>query len=138
MKSNLKYILSFFLFTLYEINRNRKKLILLALIPFSEIKSIFYESDLRVSWYLFSDNKRLMCNVLETYSNSIIIGAVLYYSIFVKKDLETKQVLFFLLIINALDFVFLGLMDNNYHLLKLPLSAIIYTYGIRKASFSGT
>jgi hypothetical protein len=138
MRNNIKYILSFFLLSLYELNRKRKHIVLLLLIPLSEIKSIFYESDLRVSWYLFSDNKRLMCNVLEDYSNCIIIGVVFYYSLFVDKDLKTKQMLFFLFVMNALDFVFLGLMDNNYYLLKLPLSAIIYTYGIRKVAFSGT
>jgi hypothetical protein len=35
-----------------------KQLILLLLIPLSEIKAIFYYSDLKVDWYLFSDEKR--------------------------------------------------------------------------------
>lgn len=112
-----------------------KYLILLSLIPLSEIKSIFYDSDIRVSWYLFSDNKRFLCNVLEDYSNIIIIGIVFYYSLFIKLDIVCKQILFFLFIINALDFVFLGLMDNNYYLLKIIISPFIYAYGIRKVSF---
>lgn len=112
-----------------------KYLILLSLIPLSEIKSIFYDSDIRVSWYLFSDNKRLLCNVLEDYSNCIIIGVFIFYSIFVKLDIVCKQILFFLFIINALDLVFLGLMDNNYYLLKIVIAPIIYAYGIRKVSF---
>jgi len=135
MKSNLKYILSFFLLTLYEINKNRKSLALLCLIPLSEIKAIFYESDLRVSWYLFSDNRKLMCNVLEDYSNIVIIGVILFYAIFVKLEVITKQIILFLFIINAYDFLFLGLMDNNYYLCKLPLTAITYAYANSKITF---
>lgn len=112
-----------------------KYLILLSLIPLSEIKSIFYNSDIRVSWYLFSDNKRYLCNVLEDYSNIIIIGIVFYCSLFVKLDIVCKQILFFLFIINALDLVFLGLMDNNFYLLKIIIAPFIYAYGIRKVSF---
>lgn len=135
MKSNLKYILSFFLLSLYDLYRNRKNVILLILIPLSEIKSIFYESNKKVSWFLFSDNERYLCNVLEDYSNTIIIGVVFYYALFVKYNLVTKKILSFLFIVNALDFVFLGLMDNYLYLLKIPLSAIIYAYGISKVSF---
>lgn len=105
------------------------------MIPLSEIKSIFYNSDIRVSWYLFSDNKRYLCNVLEDYSNIIIIGIVFYYSLFVKLDIVCKQILFFLFIINSLDLVFLGLMDNNFYLFKIIISPIIYAYGISKVSF---
>lgn len=112
-----------------------KYLILLSLIPLSEIKAIFYNSDIRVSWYLFSDNKRFLCNVLEDYSNCIIIGTFIFYSIFVKLDIVCKQILLFLFIINALDLVFLGLMDNNFYLLKIIIAPFIYAYGIRKVSF---
>ena len=135
MKSNLKIALSFFLFSLYEINKNRKRIILLLLIPLSEIKALFYESELKVSWYLFSDNKKYLCNVLEDYSNVIIIGVVFYYFLFVKKDLNTLRLVFFLFIINALDGLFIGLMDNYFYLLKPFMASIIYSYGIRKVSF---
>lgn len=52
--------------------------LLLAMVPLSEIKAIFYNSDQKVSWYLFSDTKRYLCNVLEDYSNIIIFGVVFY------------------------------------------------------------
>lgn len=112
-----------------------KYLILLSLIPLSEIKSIFYDSDLRVSWYLFSDHRRLMCNVLEDYSNIIIIGVVFYYSLFVKLDLICRQILFFLFIINVLDFIFLGLMDNENYFYKILIAPIIYNYAFSRVSF---
>jgi hypothetical protein len=112
-----------------------KNLILLLLVPLSEIKAIFYRSDLRVSWYLFSDNKKYLCNVIEDYSNILIIGIVLYYSIFVKFDLFTRQILLLLFILNALDLVFLGLFDNEYYLIKLPITALTYIYVNNKAHF---
>lgn len=119
----------------YDLYQNRKNVTLLILIPLSEIKSMFYESNEKVSWYIFSDHKKFICNVLEEYSNCIVIGVFAFYTLFVKLEIKTKKILFFLFIINAIDFVFLGLMDNYLYLLKIPLSAIIYAYGIRKVSF---
>jgi hypothetical protein len=112
-----------------------KHLILLLLIPLSEIKAIFYTTDIKVSWYLFSDNKKFLCNVIEDYSNIIIIGVVFYFLAFLKNDSITKKIALFLFIINALDFVFLGLMDNAFYLLKIPLSIIIYAYASSKMAF---
>lgn len=115
-----------------------KYFILLSLIPLSEIKSIFYDSDIRVSWYLFSDNKRYLCNVLEDYANAIIISVVFYYILFVKCDVICKQILFFLFIISILDFLFLLLFDNEYYLLKVIIAPLIYVYGISKVYFQRT
>ena len=109
-----------------------KHLILFLLLPLSEIKSIFYKSDKKVDWFLFSDNKRFLCNVLEDYSNIIIIGVILYYYLFTIRDQISKQIIFFLFVLNALDLLFLGLMDNELYLLKLPISLIIYTYALCK------
>lgn len=109
-----------------------KHWILFLLLPLSEIKSIFYSSDLKVDWYLFSDNKRFLCNVLEDYSNIVIIGIILYFYIWTKRDIISRQIIFFLFILNGLDFIFLGLMDNELYLLKLPISIIIYTYALCK------
>jgi len=103
-----------------------KHWILLLLIPLSEIKAIFYNSDLKVSWYLFSENKRFLCNVIEDYSNILIIGVVFYFYLFVKPDLKTRNIVLFLFIINALDFVHLGLMDMSHFIwIKLVLAFII-------------
>ena len=109
-----------------------KHLILFLLLPLSEIKSIFYNSDLKVDWFLFSDHKRFLCNVLEDYSNIVIIGIILYYYLFTERDKLSKQMVFFLFVLNGLDLLFLGLMDNNLYLLKLPISLIIYTYALCK------
>jgi len=113
-----------------------KHLILLLLIPLSEIKAIFYDSDLRVSWYLFSENERFLCNVLEDYSNILIIGTVFYYYLHVKQDILTRNIILFLFIINALDFVHLGLMDMSHLVwLKLILAFIILKVCSRLRNF---
>ena len=114
--------------------RNRH-LILSSLIPLSEVKAVFYQSDLKVRYALFSDNKKFLCNVLEDYSNILIIGVVFYFLAFLKADFVTKQIALFLFIINGLDFVFLGLMNNLFYLLKIPLSLIIFAYANNKISF---
>jgi len=105
-----------------------KHLILLLLIPLSEIKAIFYDSDLKVHWYLFSEKKKFLCNVLEDYSNMIILGVVFYFIAFLKPDLITRKICLFLFIINFLDLVFIGLMGNALYLLKIPISILTYSY----------
>lgn len=113
---------------MYRLSRMKSKhIILLLLIPLSNIKALFYHSDLRVSWYLFSDNKRYLCNVLEDYSNLIIFGTLFFYMSFVELDRITRKICLFLFIINAFDFVHLGLMDmQGFIALKLLLSYIFY------------
>ena len=112
-----------------------RHLILLSLIPLSEVKAVFYQSDLRIRYSLFSDETRLLCNVYEWYANIFIIGIVFYFLAFLKIDIITKKIALFLFIINALDFVFLGLMDNFLYLLKIPLSLLIFAYANSKISF---
>ena len=105
-----------------------KHYFLLLLIPLSEIKALFYNSEMKVSWYLFSDNKRYLCNVLEDYSNMIILATIFYYLAFVKADKLVRKISLFLFIINILDIVHLGLMDMEYLTpIKLLLAYIITT-----------
>jgi len=73
--------------------------------------------------------------VIEDYSNIFILGVVFYFLAFKKPDFETKQIALFLFIINALDFVFLGLIDNLFYLLKIPLAIIIFAYARDKTTF---
>jgi len=115
-----------------------KHIILLSLIPLSEAKALFYASDLKVRCSLFTEQKKYLCNVVEDYSNILIFGIVFYFIAFLKNDIITKQIALFLFIINGMDFVFLGLMDNLFYLLKLPLSVIIFAYANSKISFQRT
>ena len=113
-----------------------KHLILLLLVPLSEIKALFYSSDLRVSWYLFSDEKRYLCNVIEDYSNILIFGIVFYFITFEKTDKITRNICLFLFILNALDLIHLGLMDMQYMVaLKLVLTYAIYRFWLKLRAF---
>lgn len=103
-----------------------KHWILLLLIPLSEAKALFFNSDLRVSWYLFSDNKRFLCNAIEDYSNILIMGVIFYYITFVKIDLKIRNICLFLFIINVLDLIHLGLMDLEYFtFVKLAIALLL-------------
>lgn len=104
-----------------------KDLILFLLIPLSEIKAIFYDSDMRVSWFLFSDNKRLLCNTIEDYANIIIFGVVFYFLAFTKPDFITKNICAYLFFLNALDLVHLGLYDMQLFIIpKLIVAYAVY------------
>lgn len=106
---------------------NVRYLVLYALMPLSEIKSIFYYSDLKVRFSIFSNETKYLCNVVEDYSNIIMIGVLCYYVVFVKINNKIRNIFLFLFIINALDLVFIGLMANYLYLLKLPITAVIYS-----------
>lgn len=104
-----------------------KHIIFILLIPFAEAKAIFYNVDLKVSWYLFSDHKRQLCMVIEDYSNIIIFGVVFWYIYKETRDLILKQIALFLFVLNALDFLHLGLYDmEGFIILKLILAYGIY------------
>jgi len=108
-----------------------KHFLLLLLIPFSEIKAIFYNVDMAISGYLFSDHKRQICLVVEDYCNIIIIGVVMGFFVFSKRDKISTQIVLFLFILNALDFLHLGLYDmQGFIIVKLVLA-----YGIYKLWF---
>lgn len=120
----------------HQIKMKSKHWILLLLIPLSEIKAIFYHSDLKVSWYLCSENERFLCNVLEDYSNILIIGTVFYYYLFVKQDLITRKIMLFLFVLTVLDLIHLGLMDQSYFIaVKLVLAFIILKVCSRLKNF---
>lgn len=114
-----------------------KHFILLILVPLSEAKALFYNSDLRVSWYLFSDNKRYLCNVIEDYSNIIIFGIVFYYMAFVILDITIRKICLFLFVLNAFDLIHLGLLDCFYFVpLKLLLTYVTLKICITLNRFS--
>lgn len=102
---------------------NLRSIILLLLIPLSESKALFYNSDKEVDWYLFSDNKRYLCNVVEDYSNMLIFGIVFYYLASIPK---LRNVSVYLFVLNLLDLFHLGLMDMQYFvLIKLFIAYFI-------------
>lgn len=104
-----------------------KHIILILLIPFAEAKAIFYNIDMVVSWYLFSDHKIQLCMVIEDYSNIVVFGVVFWYIFKETRDLILKQISLFLFILNGLDFIHLGLYDmEGFVIAKLVLAFIIF------------
>lgn len=118
------------------INFKLKHYILILLVPLSEAKALFYNSNEKVSWYLFSDHSRFKCNVIEDYSNLIIMSTIFYYIRFVKLDLLTKNICLFLFVLTLLDLIHLGLMDLEYFIcLKLLLAYFILSICSKLKSF---
>lgn len=104
-----------------------KHLLLFLLIPLAEAKAIFYNVNKRVSWYLFSDHERQLCMVVEDYCNIIIFGVVFWRIYKETKDRILKQIALFLFVLNALDFIHLGLYDmQGFILVKLLLAYGLY------------
>lgn len=102
-------------------------LILVSLVLLSEAKALFYNINMRVSWYLFSDHKRQLCMVVEDYSNIVIFGIVFYLLYDLVKDKAIKEISRFLFVLNALDLIHLGLMDmQGFVIAKLVLAYGIY------------
>lgn len=113
-----------------------KYFILLSIVLLSEMKALFYYTNKKVSWYLFSDKKRYLCNVVEDYSNILIFGIVFYFMAFVKIDSNLRKICLFLFILNALDLIHLGLMDMQYMVaLKLVLTYVIYRFWLKLRAF---
>lgn len=123
----MKNLIYIFKLILSEIKENKKPVILILLVPFAEAKAIFYNLNMKVSWYLFSDHVRQVCMVVEDYSNIIIFGVVFWFLYEAYKGTKTGEVSLFLFILNALDFIHLGLMDMQYFVMaKIVLAFFIY------------
>jgi hypothetical protein len=104
-----------------------KHYLLLLLVPFSETKALFYNSDIKVYASFFSNEKKYLCNVIEDYTNVIIFSVLFYFITFIKIDKTTRKICFFLFVLTVLDFIHLGFMDMQYFIfLKLFLAYIIY------------
>jgi len=105
-----------------------KHILLFLLIPLSEAKAIFYNVNMRVSWYLFSDHERQLCMVVEDYCNIIIFGIVFWYLHVAYKGLIMGDIALFLFVLNALDFIHLGLYDMQ----GFIIAKLVLAYGIYK------
>lgn len=104
-----------------------KHIILLSIVPLSEIKAIFYNVDMAVSGYLFSDHKRQLCLVVEDYCNIIIFSIVFWYLFEAYRSKIMGHIALYLFVLNTLDFVHLGLYNmQGFIMLKLFLAYVIY------------
>ena len=104
-----------------------KHLILILLVPLSEMKALFYNSDIRVYYSFFSQEKKYLCNVVEMYSNLLIFSILFFLFAFLKQDLISRKICLFLFVINLLDLIHFGFMDVPYFVIpKLCISYIIF------------
>lgn len=102
---------------------------LLALIPLSELKAIFYHVDKKVDWYLLLNHKRWLCNVVEDYANAIIFIYVFLYMLLAKKNKIGILILRFLIILSILDFIHLFLFDmQTLSYAKYGIAIIIWSF----------
>ena len=104
-----------------------KQIILILLMPLSEIKALFYNSDKNVDWYLFADHKRYLCNVIEDYTQIIVMGVILFYLAFIEIDNQTRKVVIFLFVVNAIDMLFLSLIDLQVVIILKLSTALLLT-----------
>jgi hypothetical protein len=103
-----------------------KHLILLMLVPLSEIKALYYNSELSVRFSLYTHEKKYLCNVLEDYSNVIIFSAVFYFFVFSKQDMISRKIILGLFVLNTLDFFHFGIMDIPFFVIpKIALTFLI-------------
>jgi hypothetical protein len=113
-----------------------KHYLLLLLVPFSEIKALFYNSDVKVYVSFFSNKKSYLCNVIEDYINIIIFSILFYFVTFIKIDRTTRKICFFLFILTILDLIHLGIMDMQYFIaLKIFIAYFIYRLCFKYATF---
>lgn len=121
---NIRYL---FELSLKAIKENRKPVILILLVPFSESKAMFYNVNKRVSWYLFSNHERQLCMVVEDYCNIVIFGVIFWFLYDAYKHSPIGQASLFLFILNALDLIHLGLYDmQGFIIAKILLAWFIY------------
>lgn len=102
-------------------------ILLFLLIPIGELKAVFYHLDTKVDWYLFSDNARFLCNVMEDYGNVLTFIVLFAYILYAPRTPFGTGVCRFMLIISILDLLHLGAYDmQGLMLVKFALAAMIW------------
>ncbi len=103
-----------------------KHIFLLLLVPLSEAKALFYNSNLKVRYSLWINDTKYLCNVVEMYSNILIFSFIFWYFAFSKQDIISRKIFLGLFILNILDFIHFGIMDLPFFVLpKIVLAFFI-------------
>jgi len=108
--------------------------ILISLLFISEIKAIFYNSNISYEWYLVPDHSRFLCNILKDISTSIIIIVLCLYALKGAKDNLLRFIISCLITLSILDLIHLAVNDmQGFVLLKIALALgitkIFYKHG---------
>jgi hypothetical protein len=102
--------------------------ILISLLFVSEIKAIFYDSEIRFYWILNPEHSRLLCNILKDVSTSIITIVLCFYALKGAKDNILRFIVSSLISLSILDLIHLAINDmQGFVLLKIALA-----FGITK------
>jgi hypothetical protein len=102
--------------------------LLISLLFLSEIKAIFYDSDIRIEWYLLPNHDRLLCNLLKDISTAIICIVLCFYALKGAKDRMLRFIITALIVLSSLDLIHLAINDmQGFVSLKIALA-----FGITK------
>ena len=102
-------------------------ILLILLIPFGELKSFFYHSDLKVDWYLLSNNQRYLCYTIEDYSITLTFIIIFAYMKWAPRTKFGTEMIKFLFIVSVLDLIHLVTYDKQgMVLLKFGLAIVIF------------
>jgi hypothetical protein len=97
--------------------------LLISLLFVSEIKAIFYDSDIRYYWLLNPEHSRYLCNILKDISASTIIIILCFYALKGAKDGLLRFIISCLITLSFLDLIHLAINDmQGFVLLKIALS----------------
>lgn len=97
--------------------------LLISLLFISEIKAIFYNSDIRFYWLLDPEHSRLLCNILKDISTSIIIIVLCFYALRGAKDNILRFIISSLITLSFLDLIHLAINDmQGFVLPKIALA----------------
>lgn len=97
--------------------------ILISLLFISEIKAIFYDSDIRYYWLVDPEHSRLLCNILKDISMSIICIVLCFYALKGAKDRMLRFIISSLITLSFLDLIHLAINDmQGFVLTKIALA----------------
>jgi hypothetical protein len=97
--------------------------LLILLLFISEIKAIFYDSDIRFYWLLNPEHSRLLCNILKDISTSIIIIVLCFFALRSAKDNIERFIVSSYITLSFLDLIHLAINDmQGFVLLKIALA----------------
>lgn len=97
--------------------------LLVSLLFISEIKAIFYDSEIRFYWLLNPEHSRLLCNILKDISTSIIIIVLCFFALRGAKDNISRFIISSYITLSFLDLIHLAINDmQGFVLLKIALA----------------
>lgn len=112
--------------------RKRNIAVFLLLMPLllSFLPMIWYESNDKVDWYLFSDNKRYLTNVIEDYADIIAFILIYFVGVIAIRNKWIQSAALFMFVLSCLDLAHLALFDMAiiYWFPKLLITFVVWKH----------